>query len=311
MTADDKADILSNVLDVTRLKDGKAWSWPLWVVPMGIYVNKDVFAEAKVDLPPQNWTWDQFVDVAKKTTFKRANGEQVYGFSGFVDPGVINTWGLWMNEDPSVRAVGKDGKFGYNNASAYKGLQRFADLALVHKVTPPDFGSQKDSDVKGGFQNKQYAMVVDATGFSPTLVGAKVNFEIYPHPTVNGNKLTVGAVGLIAVAKMRDNTKRQAAMDLGRYLTSGEVQDYVPPGSNVPTGFYLAPGARKSVKVVAPLDKFLPMLPDMWVTPLIPQWAALTRLIHPEYQNIIFGKIKAEDAMKKIAPEADKLIGTK
>jgi multiple sugar transport system substrate-binding protein len=154
-------------------------------------------------------------------------------------------------------------------------------------------------------------MVVDATGFSPTLVGAKVNFEIYPHPTVNGNKLTVGAVGLIAVAKMRDNTKRQAAMDLGRYLTSGEVQDDVPPGSNVPTGFYLAPGARKSVKVVAPLDKFLPMLPDMWVTPLIPQWAALTRLIHPEYQNIIFGKIKAEDAMKKIAPEADKLIGTK
>jgi len=311
LTADDKADILPNVLDVTRLKDGKAFSWPLWVVPMGIYVNKDVFAEAKVDLPPQNWTWDQFVDVAKKTTFKRANGEQVYGFSGFIDPGVVNTWGLWMNEDPSVRPVTKDGKFGFVNPTAYKGLQRFADLALVHKVTPPDFGTQKDSDVKGGFQNKQYAMVVDATGFSPTLVAAKVNFEIYPHPTVNGNKLTVGAVGLVGIAKMKDNVKRQAAMDLGRYVTSSEVQIDVPPGSNVPTGFYLAPGARKSVKIVAPLDKFLPMLPDMWVTPLITQWAPFTRLFHPEYQNIIFGKTKAEDSMKKIQAEADKLIGTK
>ncbi len=311
LTADDKADILPNVLDVTRLKDGKAHSWPLWVVPMGIYLNKDVFAEAKVDLPSQNWTWDQFVDVAKKTTFKRANGEQVYGFSGFIDPGVVNTWGLWMNEDPSVRPVTKDLKFGFVNAAAYKGLQRFADLALVHKVTPPDFGSQKDSDVKGGFQNKQYAMVVDATGFSPALVAAKVNFEIYPHPTVNGNKLTVGAVGLIGVAKMKDETKRKAAMDLGRYLTSNDVQVDVPPGSNVPTGFYLAPGARKSVKVVAPLDKFLPMLPDMWVTPLITQWAPFTRLFHPEYQNIIFGKVKAEDSMKKIQAEADKLIGTK
>jgi len=77
LTDGDKADILSNVLDVVRLKDGKAYAWPLWVVPMGIYVNKDVFAEAKVALPPKDWTWDQFVDVAKKTTFKRANGEQV------------------------------------------------------------------------------------------------------------------------------------------------------------------------------------------------------------------------------------------
>ncbi|MSP12094.1 MAG: sugar ABC transporter substrate-binding protein [Chloroflexi bacterium] len=311
LTEADKADILPNILDVTRLKGGKAYAWPLWVVPMGIYVNKDVFAEAKVALPPKDWTWDQFVDAAKKTTFKRANGDQVYGFAGFIDPGVINTWGLWMNEDPSVRPIGKDGKFAFNTPKTAAALQRFADLALVHKVTPPDFGSLKDSDVKGGFQNKQYAMVVDATGFAPTLVGAKVNFDIYPHPTVNGNKLTVGAVGLIAVATMKDTVKRQAAMDLGRYLTSAEVQVDVPPGSNVPTGFYLAPGARKSVKVTAPLDLFIPMLPDMWITPLITNWAPLTRLIHPEYQNIIFGKIKPADSMTKIAPEADKMISGK
>ena len=78
----------------------------------------------------------------------------------------------------------------------------------------------------------------------------------------------------------------------------------VPPGSNVPTGFYLAPGRRKSVKVVDPLDKFIPVLPDMWITPLVPNWAQFTRLIHPEYQNIIFGKEKPADAMNKIAAEA-------
>ena len=59
--------------------------------------------------------------------------------------------------------IGKDGKFGFNNAATATALQRFADLSLVHKVTPPDFGSMKDSDVKGGFTNKQLAMIVDAT----------------------------------------------------------------------------------------------------------------------------------------------------
>jgi len=311
MTADDKADIYPNVLDVTRLKDGKAYAWPLWVVPMGMYLNKDVFAEAKVDMPSKTWTYEQFVETAKKVTFKRANGEQVYGFAGFVDPGVVNTWGLWMNEDVSVRPVTKDGKFGFDNAATAAAMQRFADLALVHKVTPPDFGSMKDSDVKGGFTNKQIAMVVDATGFAPQLVAAKANFEIYPIPTYKGNKLTVGAVGLIAVAKVKDEVKRKAAMDLAKYLTSSEVQADVPPGSNVATGFYLAPGARKSVKINPPLDQFLGVLPDMWITPLIVDWAPLTRLIHPEFQNVIFGKVKAADAMKKIAPEANKLISNK
>lgn len=309
LTDADKADILPNVLNVVRVGDGKAYAWPLWVVPMGMYLNKDVFAEAGVPMPPKDWTWDQFVDAAKKTTFKRANGEQVYGFSGFVDPGVINTWGLWMNQDPSVRAVTADGKYGYSSDAAIAGLQRIADLALVDKVTPPDFGSMKDTDVKGGFANKQLAMIVDATGAAPGFKGQNVNFDIYPLPTVNGNKLTVGAVGLIAVAKQADDVKRQAAMDLARYLTSAEVQEDVPPGSNVPTGFYLAPGARKSVKIVEPLDKFLPVLPDMWITPLVVDWAKFTRLFHPEYQNIIFGKEKPADAMKKIETEAKQYLG--
>ncbi|HZQ05351.1 MAG TPA: sugar ABC transporter substrate-binding protein [Anaerolineae bacterium] len=311
LTDADKADILPNVLDVTRVKDGKAYAWPLWVVPMGMYLNKDVFAEANVELPPHDWTWDQFVDTAKKLTFKRANGDQVYGWAGFVDPGVINTWGLWMNQDPSVRPITKDGKYGFDTDLAKAGLQRFADLALVHKVTPPDFGSMKDADVKGGFINKSIAMIVDATGPAAQFKAAKVNFEIYPLPTYNGNKLTVGAVGLIAVAKQSDAVKRQAAMDLARYLTSAEVQEDVPPGSNVPTGFYLAPGARKSVKVVDPLDKFIPVLPDMWITPLVVDWAKFTRLFHPEYQNIIYGKEKPGEAMDKIAAEAAGYLGIK
>lgn len=308
LTEADKADILPNTLNAVRLKDGKAFAWPLWVVPMGIYLNTDVFKEAGVDLPSKDWTYDQFVETAKKLTFKRANGEQVYGFSGFIDPGVINTWGLWMNEDASVRPISADGKFSFDNEKTAAGLKRFAELTTVHKVTPPDFGSQKDADVKGGFKNMQYGMIVDATGFSPQLKANNINFEIYPIPAHNGNQLTVGAIGLIAAVASQDKTKEQAAMDLARYLTSAEVQDDVPPSESAATGFYLAPAARKSVKVAPPLDQFVPMLDYMWITPLTPAWAKLTRLIHPEYQNIVFGKADPAQAMTKIATEANALI---
>ena len=42
----------------------------------------------------------------------------------------------------------------------------------------------------------------------------------------------------------------------------------------------------------------------MWSTPLVADWAKFTRLFHAEYQNVVFGKAKPEEAMKKIAAEA-------
>lgn len=308
LTADDTSDIYPNLLNAVRLEDGSAYAWPLWVVPMGMYLNKTVFAEKGVELPSKNWTWDEFIETAKALTFTRENGEQVYGFSGFVDPGVVNTWALFMNQDPSVRPVTPEGTFGFATETAAAGMERYASMALEHKITPPDFGAQKDSDVKGGFTNGQYAMIVDATGPAAQFRRDGVDFEIYPIPTYNDNQLTVGAIGLIAVAEQDDDVKTQAAMDLARYLTSSAVQEDVPPSETTPTGFYLAPGARKSVQVAPPLDTFIPFVEYMWVTPIIPNWAPLTRLIHPQFQNVIFGQTDALSAMQEIEAEANSLI---
>jgi len=308
MTEADLADYYPNVLDVVRLQDNKAMAWPLWVVPMGMYLNTDVFAERGVELPSKEWTWEEFVDVAKQLTFTRDNGEQVYGWAGFVDPGVVNTWAHFMNEGPTVRPI-VDGKFGFASPEAIAGIQRFANLALVDKVTPPDFGALADADVKGGFTNGQFAMVVDATGPAAQFKADGVNYEIYPIPTVGDNDpITIGAVGLIAVVAQDDQARVQAGMDLARYLTSAEVQQDVPITENTPVGFYLAPGARASVQVAPPLDQFISFLPHMYVTPIIADWSALTRIVHPALQSVIFGDMTAEEAMTQIAPDVDALL---
>ncbi len=308
MTAEDLADFYPNVLDVVRLQDNKAMAWPLWVVPMGMYLNTDVFAERGVELPSTTWTWEEFVDVAKQLTFTRDNGEQVYGWAGFVDPGVVNSWPLFMNGGPSIRPV-VDGKFGFDSPEAIAAIQRYADLALVEKVTPPDFGAMADAEVKGGFTNGQLAMIIDATGPAAQFKADNVNFEIYPVPTFGDNEpVTIGAMGLIAVVQQDDAARVAAGMDLARYLTSAAVQEDVPPSDIHPVGFYLAPGARASVVVAPPLDNFLPFLPYMYVTPILKNWSPLTRIVHPALQNVIFGQITAEQAMNEIAPEINDLL---
>jgi multiple sugar transport system substrate-binding protein len=296
LTAQDRADIFPSLLQSVQ-DNGKAYSWPLWVPPVAMYLNLDIFKERNVDPPKGNWTYDQFVDVAKKLTFTRGNGEQVYGYTGGIDPGLVNTWPFIIGD--GALPLSKDNtSYTWNTAEGISGLKKLVDLAQVHKVTPPDFGAQSVADIASGFKDRKlYAMYSEPSGASAGYRADKLNFDIAPMPMGKTGKLvTAGGIGLISVAAIDDRQKLQASMDLGRYLTSAQVAQDV-------SGFYLAPGARKSVKTEDPISKFDPYVEPCYITPIIAEWPQIRTIIHPNIQNAVFGKITAEEAMQ--APEAE------
>ena len=133
-----------------------------------------------------------------------------------------------------------------------------------------------------------------------------MNFDVLPDADRQHRQaVTAGGIGLISVAQQQDKRKLQAAMDLARYLTSSQV------GTDVP-GYYLAPGARKSVKVSRPdqqvrADGRL----HCFITPIIAEWPQIRTIIHPNIQNAVFGKITPEEAMKKPADEINALLAEK
>ena len=301
LTADDKADLIPNVFDSVKI-NGKAYAWPLWVPPVGMYLNLDIFKEKGVTPPGDSWTYDEFVDTAKKLTFQRANGDKVYGYSGGIDPGLVNTWPFILN-DGSLPLSPDNTKYTFNTPEGISGLQKLVDLAQKHKVTPPDFGTQSPADLTTSFQDKQLlAMYSEPSGSSAQYREKKINFDIRAMPTgKTGKPGTAGGIGLISVAAAKDKTKLQAAMDLGRYLTSGQV------GKDV-DGFYLAPGARKSVKVADPINKFDPLVPACYITPIIAEWPQIRTIIHPNIQNAVFGKITADQAMNNPAKEINDIL---
>jgi multiple sugar transport system substrate-binding protein len=301
LTDADKADIYPNLIEAVSI-DGNAYAWPLWVPPVGMYLNLDVFKEKGVELPPKDWTYEQFVEIAKQLTFERANGEKVYGYTALVDPGVVNSWPFILGEG-ALPLNADNTAYSFDSPEAVKGLQRLADLALVHKVTPPDFGAQTTADIQTGFKDKKvYAMYSEPSGASSGYKAAGLNFDVWPMPIGStGKPVTAGGIGLISVAATDDTAKLTAAMDLGRYLTSAEVAADVPP-------FYLAPGARKSVKVSDPISKFEPFVEYCYITPIIADWPQIRTIIHPEIQNAIFGKISPEEALKKPAEEVNQIL---
>lgn len=301
LTDADKADIYPNLLDAVRV-DGKAYAWPLWVPPVGMYLNLDIFEERGVEPPDGNWTYDEFVEIAKQLTFTRDNGEQVYGYAVAIDPGLVNAWPIIMG-DGALPISQDNTKYTFNTPEGISGLKKLADLALVHKVTPPDFGALAVADMATGFKDKKvYAMYSEPSGASSGYQASGLNFDVVSMPIgASGKPLTTGGIGLISVAESDDQAKLQASMDLARYLTSAQVAEDVE-------GFYLAPGARKSIKTQEPISKFEPFVPYTYITPIIEEWPQIRTIIHPQIQNAVFGKVTPEEAMNGPAAEVDGIL---
>ena len=302
MTDEDRADIYPHILDSVRIADGKAYAWPLWVPPVGMYLNLDIFEERGVEPPSPDWTYEEFVEIAKQLTFTRDDGTRVYGYSGVIDPGIVNTWPFIYGD--GGRPLSEDNtRYTFDSPEAISGLQKLVDLAQVHKVTPPDFGAQTPADMVTSFMDqKTLAMYSEPSGQSATYKGAGLNFDVIPMPIGStGKHATTGGVGLISVAQQDDEARVQAGMELARYLTGTQVAEDVE-------GYYLAPAARKSVKVLDPISKFEPFIEYTYVTPIIAEWPQIRTIIHPNIQNAVYGEMTAEEAMKAPAEEVNNIL---
>lgn len=121
-----------------------------------LFYNKDMFDAAGVDYPPLTaadaWTWDEFVEVAKKLTLDK-NGKTPND-SDF-DPDNIVQYGCmvenltWQLEVWALSNGGgfysEDGKtVTINDPAVAEAIQRVADLYLVHHVAPLSTGLTDD-----------------------------------------------------------------------------------------------------------------------------------------------------------------------
>lgn len=306
LTAEDKADFYESGFQVATI-DGKVWAWPLWVTAITIFANTDIFAERNVELPSMEnpWTWDEFVAAAKQLTFTRPDGTQVYGFSSSSKWGAVEYYPLMYID--GGRILSEDGtKFVQNQPEGVSALQKIADLALVHKVTPPDFGTVDQAGVRAQFKDrKTLAMLMSTPGFLPDLEKENFPLAVLPPPMGDANRLvTNGAFGLFAVVDVPDPDVLAASHELAKYLTGSQVAKDVE-------GWQLAPGLRRSNTAygTTPTREIIAKMVEYGVyeAPV-----AVPAEVGTEYgaalQEVILGAKTAEQAMNDIAPIYQKAL---
>ncbi|NQX45642.1 sugar ABC transporter substrate-binding protein [Paenibacillus tritici] len=295
----------------------------------GLFYNEDIFKEAGIEPPPSNvadaWTWDEFVEVAKKLTVD-TNGKTA-DQEGF-DPkkikqygaNVSTWWGVYSNFIYSNGGdfISADGKtFGLNQPEAVEALQKISDLMNVHHVSPSPVQSKNIPATNVALQTKKVAMTVDGQWASAGLAKSKFNFNVGVMPVMKEPVTTV-VCGMFSIFK---STKHpQETWELLKALLDPEASiDMLTAGTWMPSpkDWYTDPAllAKWTENLDARPSGYKEAIVDVILTKghqtptgYVKNFNNIMDLVNPALDKVWLGQQTAQEAMDSIAAKAQAQI---
>ena len=144
-----------------------------------LYYNKDIFAEAKVDLPTDKWTLDDLQAAAEKLTKVEGSGRVArYGLA--MDAGKLDGF-LVGNGGGYVDNVANPGKCTLDSKESQQVLTWFHNMITKNFAMKPAALDQAGGD-SAVFQKSQAAMIIQNASRIPGFNTANLNYDIAPLP---------------------------------------------------------------------------------------------------------------------------------
>lgn len=139
--------------------DGKIFSLPSEVNKWAVYYNKKVFDDAKVPYPSGAWSWDQYIETAKKLTDK---SKGIYG-SYMLD---YDNYMYLTARQKNVSGYKEDGTSNYDDPMFKESLKFFGDLGNDYKIQPSWMEFKTKKLAWDGFMSGKYGMHVIGTWYT-------------------------------------------------------------------------------------------------------------------------------------------------
>ncbi|HTP13605.1 MAG TPA: extracellular solute-binding protein, partial [Bacteroidota bacterium] len=195
----DTSQWFSSVLDIARCDSG-LFAFPKGFTPLMVFYNRELFDEAGIPYPGDNWTWDDYLRIAQRLTLDR-NGDgrpEQYG-TAFTNYYFYWIPWIWTGGGDVVSPDGMRAS-GYLNSRATESALRFPiDLRSKYHVAP-DVGTWVQAEKTGMnyqlFANGKIAMIIDGHWRMPKFVKyleeGTLRIGVAPFPrAANGRKVNV------------------------------------------------------------------------------------------------------------------------
>lgn len=184
------------------------------------HINLNVMEEAGLEMPPADWNYDDFLEYAKKMTFVREDGTQVYGCnvsSSYFETSawLFNNGAAILNDDMTECVV--------NSPEAIETIQFLHDLIYVHKVAPVNAGNFMADQVGMQFAGRWPMKSYNESGFTA------VDLQFLP---TNKEQTVISGFGMWLVSSATE--KKDDAFKLSCFLSSKDSQRTIIDVTGIP-----------------------------------------------------------------------------
>jgi multiple sugar transport system substrate-binding protein len=124
-----------------------------------LYYNKNLFDEAGVAYPDDTWTWDTWLEAAKKLSNDKPGNEKRYAMTfGNFPPSLF--WIIYSFGGNVFDNMENPSKVVFNSPDTVAALKFIQDAIWVHKIAPPYTNAEL---LTGSFDSGRVAMDVDGS----------------------------------------------------------------------------------------------------------------------------------------------------
>jgi len=198
--------------------NGEFYYLPIGPMTLHMYYNKTLFEKAGVPLPGEGWTWDDFLDAARRLTVSENGKTTQWGFllDIWLDIWQVFLWqngaAVWDDSINPTRCV-------LDTPEAIETFQFLQDLIYKYHVAPAPV---QRSQLSGDFMSGHLAMQIHGTWMIEQFRQiTDFEWDIAPLPMRKeyANQVTVAGVAMAAGTESPDDTWR-----LARFMFSDTAQ---------------------------------------------------------------------------------------
>lgn len=299
-----------NVYDI-GVRGDKIYDLPRGFTPMVVYYNKEVFDKSGVPYPKEGWTWNDFLDTAKKLTKTGADGKvEQYGMAA--DPYFYKSVPfVWQNGGDVLSKDGKTAQGYLNGKASVEAYQFYTDLVTKYKVSPTPSVKKAFGDLF--FQTGKIAMQISGhwtlLGINDTAKAGKFNIDKLGIVGLPKNKENVSVMYEAGWAASASTKHPQEAYQLAKFMSESEVGQKL----RIESGLELS--AVKKVSEEYAKDKPLEQAfvhevqyaRQPWGS-IHPKWDAIEKEIDKAIEQIIVNNTPVQKAFDDAVPKIDKII---
>jgi multiple sugar transport system substrate-binding protein len=282
----------------------QAFSWqnevmciPQNISSLVVYYNRDLFDQAGLAYPGDDWDWGDFLQVAQALTLDSDGDGRIEQYGLGVEASLFRLAPfVWQNEGVIVNDPAFPTRLTLARPPSLDAFQWFVDLRLVHGVVP-DRVEEAALDSESRFLNGETAMFLNSRRGVPTYREiTRFQWDVAPLPM---GKVRADILHSDAYCLASSSENKEAAWRFIEFANSFEGQSIVAKsGRTVPSLIQVAQSQAFLEPGKAPQRArvFLETIPYLNLVPVISTWEEIERTASLEIERAFYGDISVEEA---------------